>query len=182
MYRIIALLLTLTLISCGEDTIPKPKGQLRLEYPNPTYETLASDCNFTFDVNAFSDAKVKQNCAIELHYPKMKVTVYLTYKNVNGDIENLLRDAQKLTYEHALKADDIMVQPFVNNEKKVYGMFSEVGGNAATNAQFYLTDSTKHFLTGSMYFYAKPNFDSILPAASYIKEDIRRIMESFEWK
>jgi len=75
-----------------------------------------------------------------------------------------------------------MVQPFLNSEKRVYGMFSEVGGNAATNSQFYLTDSTKHFLTGSMYFYAKPNFDSILPAASYIKEDIRRIMESFEWK
>jgi gliding motility-associated lipoprotein GldD len=182
MHKIIALLLTLTLISCGDETIPKPKGQLRLEYPNPTYEKLASDCNFTFDVNTIAEAKTKQECAIELHYPKMKATVYLTYKKVNGDIENLLRDAQKLTYEHAIKADDIMVQPFLNSEKRVYGMFSEVGGNAATNSQFYLTDSTKHFLTGSMYFYAKPNFDSILPAASYIKEDIRRIMESFEWK
>jgi gliding motility-associated lipoprotein GldD len=182
MHKIIALLVTLTLISCGDETIPKPKGQLRLEYPSPTYEKLASDCNFTFDVNTNAETKTKQECAIELHYPKMKATVYLTYKKVNGDIENLLRDAQKLTYEHAIKADDIMVQPFLNSEKRVYGMFSEVGGNAATNSQFYLTDSTKHFLTGSMYFYAKPNFDSILPAASYIKEDIRRIMESFEWK
>ena len=182
MHKIIASLLTLTLISCGEETIPKPKGQLRLEYPSPTYEKLASECNFTFDVNTNAKFSMKNESAMELEYSNMKATVYLTYKEVKDNIENLLRDAQKLTYEHAIKADDIMVQPYVNSEKRVYGMFSEVGGNAATNSQFYLTDSTKHFLTGSMYFYAKPNFDSILPAASYIKEDIRRIMESFEWK
>jgi gliding motility-associated lipoprotein GldD len=45
-------------------------------------------------------------------------------------------------------------------------MFYQVDGNAATNSQFYATDSTKHFLT-AVYFYAKPNFDSIMPAASY---------------
>jgi gliding motility-associated lipoprotein GldD len=61
-------------------------------------------------------------------------------------------------------------------------MFYQVGGNAATNAQFYLTDSIHHFVTGSMYFYAKPNFDSILPAADYVKKDIRHIMETMKWK
>ena len=61
-------------------------------------------------------------------------------------------------------------------------MFYEVGGNAATNAQFYVTDSTKNFIVGSLYFYAKPNFDSILPAADYVKNDIRKIMETIEWK
>ena len=61
-------------------------------------------------------------------------------------------------------------------------MFYEVGGNAATNAQFYATDSTKNFVTGSLYFYAKPNFDSIIPAANYIKADVRKIMETIKWK
>ena len=61
-------------------------------------------------------------------------------------------------------------------------MFYEVGGNAATNIQFYVTDSTKNFVTGSLYFYAKPNFDSILPAASYIKADVRKIIETMKWK
>jgi gliding motility-associated lipoprotein GldD len=61
-------------------------------------------------------------------------------------------------------------------------MFYEVGGDAATNSQFYVTDSTRHFVTGSLYFYAKPNYDSILPAASYIKKDIKKIIETFEWK
>jgi len=64
----------------------------------------------------------------------------------------------------------------------VYGMFSQVGGDAATNAQFYVTDSVNHFVTGSMYFYAKPNFDSIMPAASYLKDDMRNIMETLKWR
>jgi gliding motility-associated lipoprotein GldD len=112
----------------------------------------------------------------------MKATIYLTYKPVHGDIEKLLKDAQKLTYEHVIKADDILEQPYLNAEKKVYGMFYQVDGNAATNSQFYVTDSTKHFITGSVYFYAKPNFDSVMPAASYIKNDMQRLMETLKWK
>jgi gliding motility-associated lipoprotein GldD len=61
-------------------------------------------------------------------------------------------------------------------------MFYQVGGNAATNSQFYATDSKKHFITGSVYFYAKPNFDSIMPAASYIKNDMQRLLETLQWK
>ena len=170
------------LVSCGEETTPKPNAQLRLEYPNATYGELNSDCSFTFMVNDLAKIKSKQPCTFEINYPKMKGTIYITYKNVNNNIDSLLRDAQKLTYDHVVKADEIITQPYLNKERKVYGMFSEVGGNAATNAQFYATDSTKNFIYGSMYFYAKPNFDSILPAASYIKDDIRKIIETVEWK
>jgi gliding motility-associated lipoprotein GldD len=112
----------------------------------------------------------------------MKATIYMSYKPVKNNINVLLRDAQKLTYEHVIKADDILEQPFINKDHKVYGMFYQVNGNAATNAQFYVTDSTKHFIDCSVYFYAKPNFDSVMPAASYIKNDMRRIMESLRWK
>jgi len=122
------------------------------------------------------------NCGFSISYPKMKATVYLTYKPVAGNLNNLLRDAQKLTYEHVIKADNIIEQPFLNTDKKVFGMFYQVGGNAATNSQFYATDRVKHFITGSVYFYAKPNFDSIMPAASYIKNDMQTLMETLEWK
>lgn len=167
--------------SCGEDVVPKPSSYLRLDYPTPKYENFISDCSFQFETNDLSVINEK-NCSFEINYPRMKATIYLTHKPVLNNIDNLLRDAQKLTYEHVIRADDIIEQPFLNKKKKVYGMFYEVEGNAATNAQFYLTDSTKNFLTGSVYFYAKPNFDSILPAADYLKEDMRRIMETLEWK
>lgn len=180
-FKCFFLALMLGLISCGDESVPKPKGQLSLEYPNATYSTLKTNCPFTFEVNEFAAVKEK-NCSYEIHYPKMKATIYLTHKAVSNNINDLLRDAQKLTYEHVIKADDIVEQPYINNDKKVYGMFYQVGGNAATNAQFYVTDSTKHFMTGSVYFYAKPNFDSILPAADYLKDDMRRIMETIKWK
>jgi gliding motility-associated lipoprotein GldD len=181
-HRSLIVILLFVLCSCTKESVPKPNCQLRLEYQDPAYEKLASKCNFIFEVNTLSKTTVKDNCALEINYPKMKATIYLTYKTVNKDIDKLLRDAQKLTYEHVIKADEIKEQPYINSEKKVYGMFYEVGGNAATNIQFYVTDSTRNFVTGSLYFYAKPNFDSILPAADYIKTDVRKIIETMEWK
>lgn len=91
----------------------------------------------------------------------MKATIYLTYKPVENNIDLLLGDAQRLTYEHVVKAANIVEQPFLNEDQGVYGMFYEVGGDAASQSQFYVTDSTKHFLTGAIYFRTKPNADSI---------------------
>ncbi|EJG00853.1 gliding motility lipoprotein GldD [Flavobacterium sp. F52] len=179
---ITAILLALTVISCKKDVLPKPASFLRLDYPEAKYVNFENTCPFTFQMNEDAIIKGEKECGFAITYPKMKATIYLTYKPVNGNIDKLLRDAQKLTYEHVIKADDILEQPYLNPEKKVYGMFYQVDGNAATNSQFYVTDSTKHFLIGSMYFYAKPNFDSIMPAASYVKNDMQRLMETLKWK
>jgi len=168
--------------SCKDDVIPKPSSQLRLDYPIAEYAAFENHCPFTFDMNSEAVIKEDKDCGFSISYPKMKATIYLTYKPVNGNIEKLLRDAQKLTYEHVIKADDILEQPYLNPNKKVYGMFYNVSGNAATNAQFYATDSIHHFITGSVYFYAKPNFDSIMPAADYIKNDMQTLMETLKWK
>ena len=178
----IAVIFGMVLTGCGEDAVPKPKAYLRLDYPEAAYKLYDGSCPYNFGVNSLARVSDKGGCNLTVEYPKMKATVYLTYKPVTGNnLEALLRDAQKLTYEHVIKADEIQEQPFINKEKKVYGMFYQVGGNAANNAQFYVTDSTRHFLTGSVYFYAKPNFDSVLPAASYIKDDMRNIMETLKW-
>ena len=174
--------ISILLSSCKDDILPKPPGHLRLEYPLATYTKFESNCPFEFAVNAHAVIKEKGSCGYTITYPKMKATLFLTYKPVQGNLEQLLRDTQKLTYKHVIKADNILEQPFYNPKHKVYGMFYRVGGNAATNAQFYVTDSTRHFLSGSMYFYAKPNFDSIMPAADYIKNDMQNLMETIQWK
>ncbi len=167
---------------CKKEVLPKPSAQLRLDYPVAQYARFENQCPFTFVMNADAVIQQKSGCDFEINYPKMKATVYITYKPVKNDLNALLRDAQKLTYEHVIKADDITEQPFINRDEKVYGMFYQVNGNAATNAQFYVTDSTRHFIDCSVYFYAKPNFDSIMPAASYIKNDMQALMESLKWK
>lgn len=167
---------------CKEDVFPKPASHLRLDYPIAKYVDFENDCPFSFEMNSEAIIKGEKDCGFTISYPKMKATIYLTYKPVNSNINFLLRDAQKLTYEHVIKADDILEQPYLDPSKKVYGMFYQVDGNAATNSQFYATDSTKHFVTGSVYFYAKPNYDSIMPAASYVRNDMQRLMETLKWK
>ena len=181
-YKVLVFVGLVLFSSCKKDALPKPSGYLRLDYPVAEYMHFENQCPFTFEMNAKAVIKGEKDCGFTITYPKMKATIYLTYKPVNNNLNKLLRDAQKLTFEHVIKADDILEQPYLNSEKKVYGMFYQVDGNAATNSQFYVTDSTKHFITGSVYFYAKPNFDSILPAAKYLKDDMRRIMETLEWK
>lgn len=181
---ILLIFIGLFLSSCGGETFPKPKAALRLEYPEAQYKMYSgnSDCSFTFDVNSLSNIKSKgKSCDLDIEYPKMKATIYLSYKKVNNNIRNLLRDAQKFTYDHTIKADNIASNVFVNDTTRVYGMFYQVYGNAASQAQFYVTDSVSNFISGSVYFKVIPNYDSIQPASSYLEKDVRRIMESLRW-
>ncbi|WP_461532546.1 gliding motility lipoprotein GldD [Sinomicrobium sp.] len=180
----LGILLFLFIASCGRDPIPKPKAVLRLEYPKASYEAVSPlHCPFQFKKNSLSQITDKENCEFDIRYPEMKATIFLTYLPVKNNLKELMTDAEKLTFDHVVKADEIGVGgQFENEENKVYGRLYEVSGNAASQIQFYLTDSTSHFLTGSLYFYSKPNYDSILPAAKYIGKDIRMLMESLKWK
>ena len=190
MKKYISIFLVCLLLSCGNDPIPKPKAFLRLEYPKPEYTLVETKLPFTFEKNILATdvSKIKttvngKSQAIDLEYPKLKGTIFLTYKNVTKDnLKLYLLDAQNITQKHTQKADEIVEQSYVNSQNKAYGMYYEVGGNAASQSQFYLTDSINHFVTGSLYFYAKPNYDSILPASEYLKNDIRHIMETLKWK
>ncbi|MBT8303859.1 MAG: gliding motility lipoprotein GldD [Bacteroidia bacterium] len=189
MRRSLIILLTIIMFSCGEDPIPKPKAFLRLDYPEAQYVKINPDLPFTLEKNLLANdrANVKKagddaSYGMDIEYRPLKGTIYLTYKKVNKEnLMTYLRDAQNFTQKHTQKADEIIEQVYENKERKVYGMFYEVGGNAASQSQFYVTDSSDHFVTGSLYFYAKPNYDSILPAADYLKKDIQHIMETIEW-
>lgn len=167
--------------SCEDQPIPKPKAQMRLEYPQGASSPLETE-NFSFDYNELATPNLESETAFSLEYPDMKGAIFLSYKKIDGNLEKLIVDAKRLSYEHAVKADNIVEQPYVNPDKQVYGSLFEVQGNAASQSQFFVTDSTEHFLTGSVYFYVKPNYDSILPAAAYLQNDIRRIIETLEWK
>ncbi|NRA93603.1 MAG: gliding motility lipoprotein GldD [Psychroserpens sp.] len=190
MKRLFVFLLIIVCISCGSDPLPKPKAMLRLEYPEPSYEKVDIAVPFTFEKNRLADniSSIKLDgvnnlYGVNINYPQLKGTIYLTYKKIENDnLIDLLRDAQNLTQKHTIKADEIESLIYENPERKVFGMFYEVGGNAASQSQFYVTDSINHFLNGSLYFYAKPNYDSIYPAAVYLKNDIKHLMESIEWK
>jgi len=170
------------LASCKDNPVPKPDGYLSLEYPEPTYTSYTEpNGKFKFNINKGAVVKPDENLSFKIDYPKMKASIYMNYRPVENNLTLLLTDAQKLTYNHTIKADDIQESVYEHPEKNVYGMFYRVTGDAATNVQFYATDSIKNFVVGTLYFYSKPNFDSIYPATKYIEDDMRKLMESLEW-
>ena len=173
---------TLFFFGCGEEAlVPKPKAMLRLEYQRPSTEPVDADY-FTFESNTAATVNRKNSRATIIEYPNMKAAIFLSYRSVQDDLNKLIRDAHKLSGEHAVKADGIQQKIFENFENKVYGAFYEVSGDAASQAQFFVTDSLHHFVTGALYFKTKPNYDSIYPAAKYLQNDMGRIMESLRWK
>lgn len=187
-------ILVIFCFSCGEeDYIPKPKAFLRLDYPVAEYTNTLGRLPFTFETNYLLATKISsrevkattESYGINIKYPALKATIFLTYKAINGDRKNLidfLRDAQKFTLEHTKKADEMPKYEYENDEQKAYGFLSEVKGNVASPVQFYITDSINHFLTGSLYFDVKTKHDSVLPATNYLQKDIEHIMETITWK
>lgn len=185
MFRIFLFFGLILLASCSDSTQPKPSGFLALNYEKASYSKINLDCPFTFEKNDFSNLQKDnphQACWINLNYPRMKAKIYLTYSPVKDNLKALLIDAQKLPEKHTIKADLIEASVYQNEQKRTFGNFYEVEGDAASQAQFYMTDSTSHFLTGSIYFEVQPNYDSILPAANYIKKDMRHLVETLEWR
>jgi gliding motility-associated lipoprotein GldD len=108
--------------------------------------------------------------------------VYLSYKDIQSNLNQLFEDSRNLAYKHAAKASQIEEYTVNIPEKKVYGIIYEIGGNAASSIQFHISDSASHFLRGSLYFYAAPNADSLEPVTSFIRSDIEHLIQTFQWK
>lgn len=172
----------LSLIGCQDSTLPKPKAYFSLNYPNPVYEKIEHDCPYTFDINKRAELVSQKKCWNKISYPEMKATVYLSYVPIKNNLDSLLYDAYQMPSKHVIKAEEIPERVFQNEKERVYGTLFRVVGEAASQVQFFLTDSTDHFLVGSLYFYTRPNYDSLMPAAQYVENDMMRLMESFEWK
>lgn len=182
---ILMMISTLCIACGGDDALPKPKAYLALEYPEAKYHQAEIECPYDFRVNSIAKLKrdkYKKDCWFDITYPLLDGSIYISYYPVEDNLKSLIIDAQKLPLSHEIKADAILSTTYINEAHQTYGLFYEVEGNAASQAQFYLTDSINHFATGSIYFNAQPNYDSILPAAEYLKKDMRKIMESMTWK
>ncbi|MES2591713.1 MAG: gliding motility lipoprotein GldD [Bacteroidota bacterium] len=171
-----------------DDTIaPKPRAYFRLSFPEKKYIRYDSVCPFNFDMPVYSKIDNDKNyraepCWLNLNFPTFNGTLHLSYKAVNGNIQQYLEDTYTLASKHQIKASGIEEQLISKDSSKVYGLIYDIQGNAASSIQFFLTDSTHHFIRGAMYFNAIPNTDSIAPVVEFIKKDIYQMIASFEWK
>ena len=179
----IIIIVLLSFSSCDDNSYPRPRGNVRLEYPEAKYQLLDdSRINFTFEKSEYSKVIFKNPDWIDLVYPKMRATVHLTNKKLGNDPDELIKEIQELTYKHTIKASGIFENPYSNEYRSTEGMLYELSGDAASNIQFYIKNKNNDILSGSLYFFVAPNSDSIAPAVSYIKKDIIVLMESVDWK
>ncbi len=180
---ILLLLLTLA-TACHNHPVPKPYGHFRIDLPEPEYVRCDTILPFSFDIQKKAVLKLNPNGTywMDILYPELNAAIYCSYTAVNNNVSELSEDARRLVMKHKLMADDISESYYSNPEQKVYGTFFNLSGNVASVAQFTITDSTRHFLVGAVYFNDAPDKDSIAPVSDYIKRDIIRLMESFKWK
>jgi putative hemolysin len=182
-------LLSVLFTSCDEEYTPKPRGYFRIDLPENSYQTIETNCPFSFDYSTFAKADVYngnqiENCWYNINYPKLNATIHLSYTPIENkvDLEQQLSNSRTLVYKHTVKADGIEEVPISYESKKVYGLLYNLSGNSASQMQFYLTDSTKHFLRCALYFNSSPNADSTAPVLNFISKDIDRFIETFHWK
>ena len=172
--------------ACQNIAVPKPKAFLCLEYPKAVYKKLESNLPFDFKKNKLSTVKtIKKNnraLGLNINYNTLNATVYLTYINLDNNLDTHLLDAQSITQKHAQMAREVSERSFEDKDNEIYGKLYELSGPVASQIQFYVSDQKKHFLSGALYFDTRPNYDSILPAVDYVKKDIVTLMESIRWK
>lgn len=58
----------------------------------------------------------------------------------------------------------------------------EMTGPAATPFQFFITDSTSHFMRGALYFNTQVRPDSLMPVYDFVKIDVDRLIKTFKFK
>lgn len=182
----------LLLTSCKETPVHKPKGYFKIDFPKREYQ-IFNEQGYPYSFEFPKYAKVMKDTSffgeatenpwwINVEFPNFNGKIYMSYKDVGKySLDTLLRHSFRLSDAHNSKAaskEDLLIKTSNN----VNGLFFELGGNVATANQFFVTDSTKHFLRGAMYFDATPNEDSLKIVNDFLLEDMKHLINTLKWK
>ena len=185
----IYILLTITylFVACSTNETPKPRGYFRIDFPEKKYQVFDSICPYSSEYPIYSKIvkdmdRNAEPCFMNIEFARYNSKIHLSYKEVHKNVAQFINDAHTLAYKHTIKADAINENPVRDEKRKVYGLVYEIQGNAASSVQFYVTDSVRHFLRGSLYFNVVPNKDSLAPAINFFRKDILHLIETLKWK
>ncbi len=183
--------------ACGDNHnyAPKPRGFYRITFPKKEYREYNSNYPFTFMYPTYAvmelDKKPNENKhllnmqdLLNMQFPQFNGTLHLSYETITSKkvFDELVEDAHKFAFKHTVKATSIDEGIIHYPDKKVYGIYYTIDGNAASSVQFYLTDSVHNYLRGALYFNSVPQLDSIQPVLKFVKQDVDVMIKSFKWK
>jgi gliding motility-associated lipoprotein GldD len=188
MIRSIFIIVLIALVACNSDYTLKQRGYYKIDFPEHQYRQYArpgSPYSFEYPVYAkivrdttFFEAKPENDYWINIDFPQFYGKIYISYKEIKkNNFDSLVADAFKMTYKHTSKATEIR-DSLMKTPAGLTGVFFQVGGNAATAKQFFVTDSVKHFIRGALYFDASPNADSLGVVNNFLEQDMKHLINT----
>lgn len=204
--------ITLVIAACNAEYSPKKKGYYLIELPPKHEYRLFDSASFPYafeypvyarvvpDSSYFGE-KPENEFWLNMEFPAYNACIFMSYKRIGDKVvykrrnpdgrfrdsiginqfELLRNDAFKLTNKNDVQATSI-TDSLLINPQGIYGVYFKVGGNAATARQFFLTDTTRHFFRGALYFNATPNADSLRPVHQFFEKDMLHLINTFRWK
>lgn len=188
MIRSVLVVIAFTLFACNSDYTLKQRGYYKIDFPQHEYRKYDQPgYPYTFEYPVYSnvvrdttffDARPENDYWINIDFPQFYGKIYISYKQVRkNNFDSLVADAFKMTYKHTSKATEIR-DSLMKTPQGLTGVFFQVGGNAATAKQFFITDSVQHFIRGALYFDASPNSDSLGVVNNFLQEDMKHLINT----
>ena len=195
-YGLILIAFLLAACNGNHDYSPKPRGYYRIVFPKKEYQQFNGPYPFTFlypkyavienDKNPQTKDKklINMKYLLNMQFPQFKGTLHLSYESITSKqvFNELTEDARTFAFKHTVKATSIDQGIIRIPQNNVYGIYYTIDGNAASSAQFFLTDSTHNYIRGALYFNTEPKLDSIQPVLDFVKKDMNVMIKSFKWK
>jgi len=181
--------LSLILVGCKVDYKPKPKGYNRLVLPaaeyQPSPDTLPYQFQYSRHANLMPDTSwISEKNWIEIYYPELKANIHITYKRLNNKddlLKELLNDSYRLTSKQQIKAYAIDEVSIITPSGKT-AVIAEIAGDVPSQFQFTMTDSSRNFLRGALYFNTAVQNDSLAPAIEFMKKETLHFINTLEWR
>ncbi len=197
--------------SCNSTYGTRKRGYYKINFPKREYVKFDKEgFPYSFEYPAYAtivrdttyfDTTPENPFWVNVDFPQFKGRIFLSYKKVGGltiyktkgangqykdttginIFEKMVNDAFNMTNKNNVAATYIR-DSLVKTPNGIHGVFFKVGGNAATAKQFFLSDTTKNFIRGALYFEATPNADSIKPVQDFIQADLEHLINTFKWK
>jgi len=192
-YPLKYLVILLLLFSCNSDYTVKKRGYFKIDFPEHAYQSFdRPGYPFTFEYpvyasvirdSTFFEDSTENPFWLNIDFPRFAGKIYLSYKEIGAknSFDKLVSDAFNMTYKHSTRATGIQ-DSLMHTSSGLTGVYFQVAGNTATARQFFISDSTKHFLRGALYFDATPNEDSLIIVNRFLQEDMKHLINTLRWR
>ncbi|MGB4843103.1 MAG: hypothetical protein WBP16_01420 [Ferruginibacter sp.] len=196
--------------ACNSPYTSKKKGYYKIDFPERKYISFQKEgFPYSFEYPAYAqvikdttyfDQDLQNPYWVNVDFPDFGARIFLSYKAIGGKstykvkqadgvykdslgvnvFDYMVNDAFKLTSKNESVATSIKDSLF-HTQNGITGVFFRVGGNAATAKQFFMSDTTKNFFRGALYFDVTPNADSLRPVQDFLQKDIDHLINTFKW-